>query len=339
MSDRGGSVAVRELCSLAASGRLAEVVRELPEDGVRGLRRAAYEIAVPLVWSRHTRPLELRRGHPRCARNVTTLQPDCADGFSQDLDAVVGALLSYGPPIGNVPGWLVRRMENAIKDGHRKRRGELGAQQRVRVPAWLATRLGEDPWLVELARLVLEWVGVPATAGASTWPLEAWAEERARRTGDWQAGTPAMVERDLRTVLGEMREGRPHWYARFVADPLSRKEAAAHLKGGAVRDGFATDGLEQYEAGLRELAGLTLTAIADGLSAGDEPAGLVTSVVSAVFLGAAGTRLELHRSPDQSDQVLAGRIHRLLTDPDRCDRFVREVLVLADTTETRTALA
>ncbi|HEU5026964.1 MAG TPA: hypothetical protein VFV01_18750 [Spirillospora sp.] len=330
MVDRVSGAEQERLCGLAATGRLAAAVRELSGEEARSLWRAAYELAVPLVWARHTRPLELRRRHWSCARDVAALRPDCADGFGRDLDAVVAALLSYRQPIGNVGGWLVRRMDNAIKDGHRRRRGELGAQQRVRVPAWLTTRLGGDPWLVELARLVLEWVGVPGPAGPFPWPLDAWANERARRTGDWRAACGLeVIDRDLRTVLDEMRAGRPHWYTKFVLEPLAHKTAAAvPLPEGDGADRPVPDGPERYEAGLRELAGVALTAIGAGLTAGDEPARLVATVVRSVFLGAPAAGLELDRDPAHGDDGLAGAIERLLGDPAHRDRFVRDVLDL-----------
>ena len=43
----------------------------------------------PLVYQHHTRPLERRRGHARCARSVGYLEPACHDGFLDDVLAVV----------------------------------------------------------------------------------------------------------------------------------------------------------------------------------------------------------------------------------------------------------
>ena len=74
------------------------------------LRAAAYAVAMPLVWERHTRPLENVKGHRRCASGVVRLAPDCHDGFTDDLESVVTALLSYRQPIVNLEGWISARM-------------------------------------------------------------------------------------------------------------------------------------------------------------------------------------------------------------------------------------
>ena len=172
----GQQTVPRDLRTLAAGGELPVRAGGL---GEAALRAEAFEVALPLVWERHTRPLEARKGHRTCLTGIPHLRPECADGFTDDLEAVVQALLSYRRPIGNLEGWITARMANAIKDGHRVRRGrDMGAQQRVRVPRRLASRLG-DPWLVALASRVLQWAGVRHTAGDSLWPLTRWAQDRA----------------------------------------------------------------------------------------------------------------------------------------------------------------
>lgn len=171
------------LRALAANGALCRYVANSPPAAVAALRSAAFRMALPLVWERHTRPLEVRRGHRRCTGAISRMEAGCLDGFTDDLEAVVRALLAYRHPIGNLEGWLTMRMANAIKDGNRARRArDMGAQQRVRVPAQLTAVLGGNPWLVTLAQRVLQWVGVRQVACAGLWPLSAWAEERAIAT-------------------------------------------------------------------------------------------------------------------------------------------------------------
>ena len=189
------------------------------------LRAAAYAVAMPLVWERHTRPLENIKGHRRCASGVVRLAPECHDGFTDDLESVVTALLSYQKPIVNLEGWISARMANAIKDGYRVRRAtEMGAQQRVRVPVRLAARLNHDPWLIRLAERVLQWVGVRHTAGVGLWPVRAWAEERVAQAGPVPDPYTA-VEEDLDVVLGAMRAIDPAWFDMYVERPLGRKWA------------------------------------------------------------------------------------------------------------------
>src|SRR6185369_13070063 len=100
-------------------------------------------------------------------------------------------------PIKNLEGWVASRIRPATVDGHRRRRGLRGAQQRPRVPAWLAAELGGEPWLTTLATRILEWVGVTTTAGTELWPLDAWAELRTTVTDDPVRSGPAHVRADV----------------------------------------------------------------------------------------------------------------------------------------------
>src|SRR5579863_6702384 len=219
-----GPSAARPLRDLASSGELRNAAGA---GEARRLRSEAFGVVLPLVWERHSRPLETRKGHRRCAAGICYLEPECADGFTDDVESVVTALLAYRRPIANLEGWITARMANAIKDGYRMRRSrDMGAQQRVRVPVRLAARLGNDPWMVALADRVLQWVGVRRTAGTQLWPLGAWAEDRAALVGPaYEHPAGEAVEADLALVLRTMREWDAGWYAGYVEQPLGRKWA------------------------------------------------------------------------------------------------------------------
>ena len=180
-----------------------------PKTSGGGFVRGAAEIAAPLVFLRVTRPMERRRGHHRCAAGLGQLAHDCLDRFHDDVDAVLHDLFAHADlPIGNLEGWLTMRMPRATVDGYRRRRGERGAPQRPRVPVWLATELGDEAWLVELAKAILDWAGTDATAGGSLWPLTAWAERRS---------TP---DRRPHLGRGSRRQGRGDGAGRHAAARL-----------------------------------------------------------------------------------------------------------------------
>jgi hypothetical protein len=329
-----------------AAGCAAPVLRDLAASGIlrqaagipgecAWLRSAAFEVAMPLVWERHTRPLENRKGHRRCASGMIRLAPECHDGFTNDLESVVTALLSYGGPIANLEGWISARMSNAIKDGHRQRRArEMGAQQRVRVPARLAARLDGDPWLVALAGRVLLWAGVRHTAGTELWPLQAWAEERTAFTGP-SAGDPrAAVACDLDVVLRAMRDSDPAWFEKYVERPLGRKWAPVPA-GWPEDDGTArpeatclqlVPGHERDEASLAEAAARSLTMIRAALASGADPRMAVVDALTVNFLSVVALRGELDRAPgsDTGDVVAA-----ILNDRGALDRLVPVVLAIA----------
>ncbi len=317
------------LRALAACGGLREAA-SVPGEVAR-LRSEAFEVALPLVWERHTRPLEARKGHRRCATGVRQLVPECADGFTDDLESVVTALLAYNRPISNLEGWITIRMANAIKDGHRVRRArEMGAQQRVRVPTRLAMRLGGDPWLVALADRVLQWVGVRHTAGAGLWPLGTWAEDRAAIAGR-AAGTPGgeTVADDLTAVLTAMTECDAVWYEKYVERPLGRKWAPVATEnwlgeGGATAGEAAyldlVPGYERDDARLAEAASACLELIRHGLADGGEPRQVVADALTASFVS----------EDSLSDELIGGDpgdfVTSVLADAAALDRLVGEVL-------------
>lgn len=289
---------------------------------------------MPLVWERHTRPLENSKGHRRCASGMIRLAPECHDGFTDDLESVITALLSYRRPIANLEGWISTRMSNAIKDGYRMRRArEMGAQQRVRVPAKLAMRLDYDPWLVALAERVLRWTGVRHTAGTELWPLRAWAEDRAA-LADPRLGDPqTAVANDLDIVLRAMRDSDPAWFERYVERPLGRKWAPVvgwSKDDDAVRAEAACFQLasahERNEVQLVEAAARSLTMIRRALAAGTDARNAIANALSANFMSIGALRGELDcvPGPDRTGDVLAA----ILNDRRALDRLVPEVIAI-----------
>jgi hypothetical protein len=325
--------AASSLRDLASSGEL----RQAADSGdVRWLRSAAFGIVLPLVWERHSRPLEARKGHRRCAAGMCYLEPECADGFTDDVESVVGALLAYRYPITNLEGWITARMANAIKDGYRMRRSrDMGAQQRVRVPVRLAARLGNDPWMVALAHRVLQWAGVRCTAGTQLWPLGAWAEDRAAVVGP-ACGPSAgeTVANDLAVVLRTMREWDPAWYAGYVEQPLGRKwvPVAAETWYDPSRSAAAevahlelVPQHERDEARLAEAAAACLAAIQSGIAAGGEPRQVVAGALAASFLSVGSLVVECDRTP-LCDSDPGAVVAEVLADPGALDRVVATVL-------------
>lgn len=325
--------AARSLRALAATGELWRVAAASPDDLAR-LRSEAFDLALPLVWQRHTRPLEIRKGHWQCARAVFRMRPECADGFTADLEAVVAALMSYRQPISSLEGWITRRMANAIKDGYRVRRAaEMGAQQRVRVPGRLAAGLGGNAWLITLADRVLQWAGVRYAAGAGLWPLGAWAEERSRIMGpsaDPAAGLRLAAEVDA--VLTAMKRWDAAWYEKYVERPLGRKWAPVFFDNRAADNGAdPADELgylelvprhERDDARLAEAASVSLEIIGERLAAGDEPWLAVTEALTASYLSVASVRDEMDREPN-SGAGAAEVVQAVLADPEALSRVVR----------------
>jgi hypothetical protein len=327
-ADRSG--AVQLLRQLAREGTLTAAAAGVPATD-RRLRAAAYDLAWPIVFRRLTRRIELRRGHARCAVSVRRMPDECLDRFHDDVEAVVADTLAHARvPIHNLEAWITSRLTAATVDGHRRRRGARGALQRPRIPGWLAEDIGDDRWLRTLAVEVLGWVGVTATAGTGVWPLDAWAQQRAAVTGDWQGSRPAVVEREVAQVLDAMRR-RPAWYDRYVERPLGRKQAPV-LPAVPGRD--ATGELPPLVLGehdgpdrlLHELAEEAVESIDRRLRRGDDPAAAVVDVVGAVFgCGDAGEGYDRppHEGTDTREQVTA-----LLADPRVVERIVATVLAI-----------
>lgn len=321
---------VREL---ARAGRLARSASAAPPRDLARLRGAVYTVTWPLVFARITRPLELQRRHPDCLRGLEWMRPDCLDGFHDDVEAVVEhALRRATDPIQNLEGWLATRLSPATVDAHRRRRGEIGALQRPRLPAWLGDALGGDPWLGELAVRILLWVGVPTTAGGELWPLAGWAARRAEVTGEPPAGHDhrETLGREVRTVLAAMRT-RPKWYAEHVERPLGHKRApVAPMPADSSSELTALELVRPHEVDDARLTGLAeqaLRAIEARLARGQDPGVAITAVVRVVFGTAAPATLDRlpHNGSTRDDWLSAA-----LADEARLARIVATALAVLD---------
>jgi hypothetical protein len=318
----------RRVRELAHAGRLAEVVAGGSEAERAGLAGAAYEVVWPIVFSRLTRRIELNRGHAACASGVERLADDCLDRFHDDVEAVVDDLLTHArQPIQNLEGWIAGRLNAATVDGHRRRRGSRGALQRPRIPGWLVSELGHNRWLMTLATQILVWVGLRGTAGSGLWPLEAWAQNRAECTGDWQSSDPALVSREVETVLDVMRR-RPQWYELYVERPLGRKQAAlAPLPMGDGSSAAAAplaigDAYERVEPEMSRLAADAVGAIRRRLGKGERTQAIVAEVIRAVFGGPFTPTIGM--APHDAADPLGG-VTGALADPARLNRIVATV--------------
>ncbi|MDQ7807830.1 hypothetical protein Q5425_29190 [Amycolatopsis sp. A133] len=269
---------------LARDGLLAGSAAAARPGALARLRGGVYAVAWPLVFTRVTKPLEHRRRHPDCARGLEWLRPDCLDRFHDDVEAVVEhALRRATGPIENLEGWLATRLNPATVDAHRRRRGEIGALQRPRLPSWLGEALGGDPWLCDLAVQILVWAGVTATAGAELWPLDGWAARRTEVTGEPVAGRDTL-DREVGQVLAAMRT-RPKWHAEHVERPLGHKQAPVAPMPSELPALELVGAHEIDDARLTGLAEQALAAIEARLDRGESPAATVTAVVRTVFGG------------------------------------------------------
>lgn len=327
----GESVDGYSLRLLAASGELWHVgMTEAAE--VPRLRSEAFEIALPLIWERHTRPLEMRKGHRRCATAISALPPECLDGFTDDLEAVVTALLGYRRPIASLEGWITMRMANAIKDGHRARRAkEMGAQQRVRVPSGLAARLGGDPWLLALAERMLQWTGVRQAAGSDLWPIGQWTEDRATITRVSEGVAVVSVADEVAAVLAAMKAWDEAWFDKYVERPLGRKWAPPTMgwpdEATSAPDSSLLDLVPEYERAemrLIDSAAACLDAIRLALKKDCDPCEAVVNALGVTYL-VDWKLTDLEQVPSASYDV-GDTISDIMTDQGTLDRITAEVL-------------
>jgi len=324
------SASVDVVRDFARRGVLAPRVASASVERRRILVSAVYEVAWPVVFNRLTRVLEIRRGHVACSHSVLSLADGCLDHFHDDVESAVEYVLRHaGRPIANLEAWLASRLRAATVDGHRRRRGRMGALQRPRVPRWLAKDLGEDRWLMSLATQVLLWVGVPTTAGSGLWPVSAWAHRRGLATGDWLGSSPATVRREVEEVLAAMRR-RPKWYVDHVETPLGRKQAPVVTlvtEDGTNAEPPALPLVEEHELDDERLAGLAadaIYAIQARLGRGEDARTVVVDVIRTMFcsdLGTPALSRAPHRAPDGDEAVLV-----LLDDPERVARVVEAAL-------------
>ncbi len=310
----------------ARQGTLADRLARASAAERPRLRIAAYHIVGPVAFERLTRPVEHKRRHFRCAISVHHLEPACFDLYDEDVAAAIDDLFRNAKvPILHLEGWIASRLKPVTIDANRRRRGERGALQRPRLPKWLRAALGDDPWYTALALEVLNWVGVPVTAGTEVWPLSAWAERRAAVTGDTRRGD-AEVRRDLEAVLAAMRR-RPAWYQRYVELPLFAKPAPVVAEHPTNPERSHLSLVEPYEtddARLLDLAALAVAAIEERLARGEAPEAAVASILRTVFGSGTGAE-HLDRIPGDEPAEEA-RVDELLADPRSLDRIVREVL-------------
>ena len=319
MPNRPGVVrsAGRTLRELAAAGRLSA---SRDDSTFMHLRAAAYEMVWPLVWLRHTKQVEVDKGHLRCASSFGRMENGCLDGFHDDVESVIDYLFNYAKqPIANLEGWITSRIRAATVDGYRRRRGSRGALQRIRVPRWLSNELDNDPWLVELAARIIEWVGVSTTAGVEIWPLEAWSDLRAAVTA--APAAPAVTAADVERVLAAMSTTHPNWFAKYIERPLGRKPFPVGMRSESDRPSTAEEHLraERDDAVLARLAAATADAISAGLADGCDPDELVPRVLRALLLGSAATD-----SPVGRDEWLSS----VLADERAAVPLVRDVLAV-----------
>lgn len=318
---------VDRLAELARAGAIGSAMASADDAERRRLYTAAYALCHPIVFEVVTRRVERRRGHLRCRRGLRYLTGPCLDGFHDDVEALVDHLLAATTPIDDLRPWLAFWAPRAAVDGHRRRRGALGALQRPRMTAALATALGHDPWLMNLALEMLIWVGIPATAGAELWPLDEWAERRSLITGDHAGSNSTVVAADIEQVLAVMRK-RPAWYLAHVELPLGRKPApVAASPGDGVDDRRPLRTVDDHDlddAHVVVLAGLALEAIVTGLRRDGDPAAVVVRTLRTLFLGGSGAE-ELGRAP-AAGPALDERLSVLLADPAAVDRIVERVL-------------
>ena len=325
--------AERELIESARAGRLSEHLESAQGHG----RQALYSMMSRVVFQCLTRPVELRRGHPRCAAGPAGMAEDCHDRHQDDVAALHAHLLRHaGQRFENLEGWLASRATRASIDAYRERRAERGALTRPRLTVWLARQLGENEWHRTLALNILEWVGVTATAGPLTdWPLGAWAQQRTR----FEPGpefTEVQVAEEVEHILRTMRT-RPKWYADYVERPLGRKQAPlvpAQRPGGEdLREPEYVASVEPDEAQdalLTELATAAITSIGTRLARGQSAREAVAEVIGTVFGVAPETGAEqMDRTPDRGQEPDAAECAaRLILVPEVLDRVVDTVLEL-----------
>ena len=326
------ATAADEVRGLARLGTLAATVAEADEPERLRLTGGAYSVVYPVVYTGLTQGMERRRGHPACAVSVRHLADGCLDRFHDDVEAVVHDVVRRATaPIDNLDAWICGLINSATVNGHRRRRGEIGALQRPRAPKWLVDGLGGDRWLVHLAVQMLNWVGNPATAGSQVWPVDSWTVLRSRFTGDWDPA--ADVRHDIEAVLRVMRAKR-EWYERYVEGPLGHKHvpvprfAPENATGDQDAPALSlVDAGERDDLYMRELAHLAMTAMRTRLRAGEDPATVVAEVIEVAFGGGAVPALD--GAPRLSDTA-GYHVGRILRDQDRIRDIVAAVLAVVE---------
>ncbi|GAA3191855.1 hypothetical protein ACFO1B_41250 [Dactylosporangium siamense] len=329
---RRSPTAADEVRGLARLGTLATTVANADEPQRLRLTGGAYSVVYPVVYTGLTQGLERRRGHPACAVSVRHLADDCLDRFHDDVEAVVHDVVRRATaPIDNLDAWICGLINSATVNGHRRRRGEIGALQRPRAPKWLVDGLGGDRWLVHLAVQMLNWVGNPATAGSQVWPVDSWTALRCRFTGDWDPAADVDVRHDIEAVLRVMRAKR-EWYERYVEGPLGHKHVPVP-RFAPESPGTLAPALDLLDVGerddlyMRELAHLAMTAMRTRLLAGEDPRTVVAEVINVAFGDGAGLAMD---GTQHVSDATGEHVGRLLRDQDRISRIVVAVLAVVE---------
>jgi hypothetical protein len=320
---------IRQLHELARQGKLAEAAAIAQGEERIELTGAAYSVVWPIVYLKLTRRFEQLRGHAACGAGVSNMADECLDRFHDDVEFVVEDLLAHArQPIQHLEAWIAARLTAATVDGHRRLRGRRGALQRPRLPNWVADGLGHDPWLSALATEILVWVGVTMTAGTELWPLEAWAQERGQRTGDWAGSDPAVVAREVETVLTVMRR-RANWYESYVERPLGNKQApvatspVGEATGEVAKPLALVEPAAQVDSELLRLAAEAVRAIDARIATGEQAERVVVDVIRAVFGGS--FTATLGRAPHEVADPLGG-VSGALSNVGTVNRIVATVL-------------
>jgi hypothetical protein len=316
---------IEKIRALAAAGDLSGAIARSWGNARVELIGGIYRVVWEVVYDRWTKRLEKRRGHRACQLSLQGMAPECLDKFYDDVESVIDYVVANAnQPINNLEGWVASRLQMATVDGHRRRRGAVGALQRPqRLPQWLAQRLGRDRWLSELAVLILVWVGVPATAGVGLWPVDQWSYRRAELTHDWRGG-PSAVARDIERVMQAMRS-QPRWFADHVEAPLGHKVTSVVSMIVDENGRFverAPLSLAEPDVGrdrrLVEYASQAIDVIAARLGRGEDPRSVVVEVITTMF----GQENWLDPEQAADDERLA----KLFADGAEVERLVDSVV-------------
>jgi hypothetical protein len=308
-----------------ASGRLDRFMRT----ATAGERAALYMIVYHLVF-RVVQIRERVRGHSDCAGSPERMRPECHDQFLDNVETMLEDLLRHAHiPVANAEGWLRSRFNAVTVDANRRRRGRAGALQRPRMPQWL-DRLLTTEWHRTLALEIMNWVGVPQSAGLSLWPLNAWAALRDQVTGT-TGSSDAEVMADINIVLRAMRTNAP-WFSSYIERPIGHKQTGVvpAQRTGAENSEREPDHLdlvsadEHTDALLRRLAAVAVNDIADALAAGGDVNAAVVTALTEVFVVGSGADGLAELPGAGTDH--AELVERLLANEENVRRIAKTVI-------------
>ena len=255
------------------------------------IRAALLEIFVEVALDAH------RKRCCRHARKLSQLRPECTDRVTRGAEALLVKFGSMTRPILKLKPWAAKALANAEVDMYRRERGEREALQRSRVPQGLQRALHDDRRLVELARRMIDFVGVPRGVGGSGWPTGAWSSDPgfAALGGGAAVYSERACERDVAHVLRVMEAWNPTWLDQRILVPLSNQSVPVAIQDDTHEaDGPST--ADDREAELRDrllldAAADLLDALAERLAVGDRAPAEVVHEVLEEFLKLGGVRL------------------------------------------------